>query len=730
MKKLLITLSLLSIVGCIKKNNFYKNYPSPKIRKEPTFEKYFSTTVNDSYRNLEDIKDSLVDNWYRSQNIFAKTILDNIEGRDDLARELYKVSNRKSFKTKRINVTSNSKYFFLKKEADESYYKLYYKENSLSDAVILLDPKKLNINNRNDYVINYIKPSWNGKYVAVSLTYSGRDLSDLVVLDVTNKKLLPQILINAWPTSFLGINWLPDNSGFTYLRFQDTDITKPKFKQNSQSVLHLLKDKNGKVDYIFGNKTHSKLNISETIYPTTKIHSEKDKYIIGYLSEVDNYWKAYYANIVDIKSGNYNWKPLYGKKDKVLTQKGYFIDDKFIFLSAKDADNKKIMSVNTSELNFDEAITLVNEKPEEVIDDFEITKDAIFYSTLKYGVDANLYRLVDGKEEKLKTPKKAGRISLSNKSPYSSDLWVAIEGWTSPYIEYFYNIKSNTFSKHNLSSNIEYPEFNNIIAEEVLIKAHDGEEIPLSIIRNIDFNKNHNAPVFLYSYGAYGDIESPYFSSLMLSFVKRGGIYAIAHVRGGGEKGDKWHKGGYKSTKSNSWKDLISCSEYLVEEKLTTKDKITLYGASAGGITVGRAMIERPDLFKVVISQYGYLNPFRGEVIGSAGTNSEEFGSAKDSLECLSLIKMDPYLNLKKNVDYPAVYLTTGMNDPQVQPWMSGKFVAKLQSNNKLKNPVLLLADYETGHGDNPDELKVYKDWANIFSFIFWQTGHPDYQLK
>jgi len=216
----------------------------------------------------------------------------------------------------------------------------------------------------------------------------------------------------------------------------------------------------------------------------------------------------------------------------------------------------------------------------------------------------------------------------------------------------------------------------------------------------------------------------------MLNFVNKGGVFCIAHVRGGGEKGDQWHKGGYKTTKSNSWKDLITCTEYLIDEKITSKNHIAIYGASAGGLLVGRAMIERPDLFKVVISEYGYLNPFRSEVIGSAGTNSKEFGSFKDSLECLALIDMDPYLNLKKNVNYPATYLTVGMNDPQVEPWMSGKFAAKLQSNSSQKNPVFLLADFETGHGESSNELKIYKDWANIFSFVLWQTGHPDYQLK
>lgn len=730
MKNLIIIIVIFFVLSCKNEENFSNRFSMPLIDSINVIENYYGKNIKDDYRHMEDTSDSIITNWYKKQNKLASNILGNITGRDSLTSLLYEISNRKSFRIKRVNVTQNDNYFFLKKKIGEEYYKLYYKESLDSDDIILFDPKDYRPNSENGYIINYIKPSWNGKYVVISLSYSGRELSDLIILNVEKGKLMPQILDNAWPTNFLGVNWLPDNSGFTYLRFLDTDISNPKFKQNSQSVLHLLKDIEGKVNYIFGNKTHPNFDISANLYPTTKIRSTDDKYIIGYLSEVDSYWKAYYAKISDVKSGNLNWKPLYSKADKIETSKGYFVNNEFVFLSANEADNKKIMSVDANRLNFDNSKTIVEEKVNEVINDFEITKDAIYYSTLKYGVEANLYIVKDGQEKKIKTPKRAGLISLTNKSVYSDELWVSIEGWTSPYLRYRYDLKTGRFEEDDLYPKIEYPEFENIIVEEVLVKSHDGKEVPFSIIYDKELIKNVKNPVFLYGYGAYGDIESPYFSSIMLSFVKKGGLFCIAHVRGGGEKGDKWHKEGYKTTKSNSWKDLIACAEYLINQKFTSKDHIAIYGASAGGLLVTRAMVERPDLFRVVISEYGYLNPFRSEVIGSAGSNSKEFGTTKDSLECLSLINMDPYLNLKNNISYPATYLSVGMNDPQVQPWMSGKVTAKLQNNDQQKNPVLLLADFEAGHGETSNGLKIYEEWANVFSFVLWQTGHPDYQLK
>ena len=222
------------------------------------------------------------------------------------------------------------------------------------------------------------------------------------------------------------------------------------------------------------------------------------------------------------------------------------------------------------------------------------------------------------------------------------------------------------------------------------------------------------------------------FAPLVLDWVAKGGIFCTAHVRGGGEKGEAWRLGGFKVTKPNSWKDVIACSEYMIKNNYTSKDKLAIYGTSAGAIVVGRAMTERPDLFAVVISEVGVLNPTRMETQpDGGGSNIKEFGTMKDSIEAMALIEMDPYLHIQDNVDYPAVYLTVGMNDPRVAPWESGKFAARLQNATKLKKPVLLYADFEAGHdGNQTSDRKIYEEWGNVFSFVFWQTGHPDYQLK
>ena len=731
MKKYLILLiSTLFFFNCSNNKSKKITYKYPKIESQVGIDSLYGKVLVDPFRNIENTNDSIITNWYKEQTLFANNFLNNISGRDSLTNSLFEINNRKSYKIKRVSRTDNNQIFFLKKEKNEKHYSLYHKLYENSESELLFNPIKYNTQSENKYVINYIKPSWNGQFIVVSLTHSGRQLSELIIIETKTKKILPQTLNNAWPTNFLGVNWLPDNSGFTFLYFPNTNTSDPKFRENSQSVIHFIKDLNGKIEYIFGNKLKFPFKIPKALYPTTKIWSSKDKYIIGHFAEADNYWATFHLKIDDLKKGDFNWKPLHKKSDRVMQNKGYFTDSSFIYLSAKNAENKKIMEVSVPDFNFSEPKTLVQENPEYVIDDFEVTSKGVFYSTLKNGVEAKLFRFQNGKNKEIPTPKKAGKINLYNTSAFSDDLWMTIKGWTSPNLRYKYNNETNSFVADVLYPIIKYPEFENIIVEEILVTSHDGVKVPFSIVYNKTLKKNNKNPVFIYGYGAHGDIESPYFSPIMLNFVKEGGVFGIAHVRGGGEKGDTWHKGGLKTTKHNTWRDLIACTEHLINEKFTSKEHTAIYGGSAGGIMVTRAIIERPDLFQVAISDAGYLNPFRAEMLGAAGSNTSEYGKVTDSLECLALINMDPYLQIKDSIDYPATYLTVGMNDAIVKPWMTGKFAARLQKSSSKKKPIFMLADFESGHDGSSDVMKIYKEWSTIFSFVLWQTGHPNYQLK
>jgi len=213
----------------------------------------------------------------------------------------------------------------------------------------------------------------------------------------------------------------------------------------------------------------------------------------------------------------------------------------------------------------------------------------------------------------------------------------------------------------------------------------------------------------------------PEFSRNRLAWFAHGGIYAVAHVRGGGEKGDKWYKGGFKATKPNSWKDLIACAEFLIKNKYSSSPKLAIIGGSAGGITIGRAITEQPGLFKAAVIYAGTLNPVRMENSFNTSTVTE-YGTVKDSLEFQYLYNMDPYLHIREGITYPSVLFTAGLNDARVAPWQPGKAIAKMQQVSKGNN-IVLFRVAGTGHFDYPSD-------ADVYSFLFWQLGNPDFKLK
>ena len=196
---------------------------------------------------------------------------------------------------------------------------------------------------------------------------------------------------------------------------------------------------------------------------------------------------------------------------------------------------------------------------------------------------------------------------------------------------------------------------------------------------------------------------------------------AFAHVRGGGAKGKEWYRAGFQQTKSNTWKDFIACAEYLIEQKYTSPAKLAGEGSSAGGILIGRAVIERPDLFAVAIPRVGLMNPVRFETTPHGIPNIAEFGSCATEVGFQALYEMDSYLHLQDRVNYPAMLITHGMNDPRVEPWQSTKFAAKAQATSASGKPVLLRMDYEAGHGNGSTMAQQLHEQADIFAFMMWQ---------
>ena len=253
--------------------------------------------------------------------------------------------------------------------------------------------------------------------------------------------------------------------------------------------------------------------------------------------------------------------------------------------------------------------------------------------------------------------------------------------------------------------------------------------VPLSILYNKNTVLNGNNSCILTGYGCYGYSFSPYFSIMNLELINQGVALAVAHVRGGGEKGENWHLSGHKTTKPNTWKDFIACAEYLIKNGYTTKEKLAGTGTSAGGILIGRAITERPDLFAAAVCNVGDANALRAEYETDGPANSKEYGTVKDSIECLALIEMDALNHVQKGVKYPAVLCATGINDARVAPWQPGKFAGALQNATASGKPVLLRVDLNNGHFTE-NRLVTFSDFADQFAFLLWQTLNPNFRLN
>jgi prolyl oligopeptidase len=643
---------------------------------------------------------------------------------------MLRYANRSSEKIGSTKITDGKEYYYLKRLPGENKSKLYYRKDYLSKDVLIYDPANYKALSKEEYSINYYNHSWDNKYVVISLSSAGKEISDLIIFDTQRKVVLEEVITNAWPSSFLGVQWLPDNSGFTFLHFPQDDPKAKNFKMNTHSVLYKIGDSPNKLKRIFGSGSNPELKISRKgVYPIVQINHSSDKYIIGYLADVDNFWSAYYAPVNELNNTTINWKPFFTKEQKIETNSGDFKGDEFIYKSARLGSNFTLESISMNDMNFNDPKILVSELNDQVLGDFKITKDKIYFSTTKNGVESLLYEFKGGSYEPILLPKTSGSLFLQTISKYHDNFWIYTSGWTSGLQRFKYD--NYEFISKPLSSENSYAEFADIIAEEVLVQSHDGILVPLSIIRHINTELNSQNPTLFYGYGAYGTSITPFFAPYFLTWVEDGGILCIPHVRGGGEKGDDWYRSGLMHEKSNSWKDLIACTEYMINEQYTSSKYTAIYSMSAGGILVGKAMTDRPDLFKAVVAEVPILNPLRHENrSGGGGSNIQEYGTVDDSLQFLSLVKMDPYMSLKPNTEYPSIYITAGDNDPRVPLWMPGKFAAKFQNYNTSNNTILFNIDFEGGHGSVDDNVKFYEEYANLFSFCFWQTGHPDYQLK
>jgi prolyl oligopeptidase len=332
------------------------------------------------------------------------------------------------------------------------------------------------------------------------------------------------------------------------------------------------------------------------------------------------------------------------------------------------------------------------------------------------------------KAEGIEAPAGEASVRPTAANTETDGVLVATSSWTRGGRLYAFDPATRALTDSGLQPRGKFDDVPGYESEEVRVTSHDGVEVPLSIVRKAGLKLDGSHPTLVSGYGAYGMVTSPNFRATSLAWLERGGVLAYAHVRGGGEFGNEWHHAGQKATKPNTWKDFIACCEYLVAKGYTSPAKLAGSGGSAGGILIGRAVTERPDLFAAALFQVGCLDMIRMETTTNGVPNIPEFGTVATEEGFRGLLAMSAYALVTDGVRYPGVLLTHGINDPRVEPWMSAKMTARLQAATASGRPVLFRVDYDAGHGIGSTKRQRQEMLADQWAFLLCQMGEPGFQ--
>jgi prolyl oligopeptidase len=395
--------------------------------------------------------------------------------------------------------------------------------------------------------------------------------------------------------------------------------------------------------------------------------------------------------------------------------------------SARDAPRYKVLRMPLDRPDIDNATLLVPESAD-VITDIAGTRDALLV-TRRDGAVKRLYRVLHETGPKLDPVRLPveGDVSVSDARADLPGAVLALGGWTRATRRYLLDAQG-AVKDLGLVPIGPFDAPQDIEAREVRVKSHDGVEVPVSILMRKGTALDGGHPLLLYGYGAYGSVEDPGMSPRLIAWLERGGIYAIAHVRGGGVFGDAWRRAGWKATKPNTWKDGIAVAEWLIANRYTSRERLAIMGGSAGGIFVGRAITERPDLFGAAVISVGNVDSIRSETRANGQANVPEYGTVTKEDEFRALLAMSPYANVKPRTAYPAVLFEHGVNDSRVDVWMATKLASRLMASTTSDAPVLLRLDYDAGHGIGTTRDQVQRQIADRWSFLLWRAGVDEFQ--
>jgi prolyl oligopeptidase len=692
-------------------------------------EDHWGVKLTDPYRYMENIKAPEVQSWVKGQAVYTDSVLSHIPIRDELLARLKELDAGRPYRVFDVTRMPSGRMFYEKIRAEEVLSKLFVRKSASGPERLLIDPSTMTPPGGGHYSISWYVASPDGRRIAYGLAPSGSEQDVLHVLDVETGRTLPDE-IDRLEAGYTEPQWLPDGSGFYYGRRRQLAADAPSTEgyKLTRSYLHRLGTPADRDEPVFAKDLWPNVTMTDEDFPSIVLVAGSP-YAIGKIKHGDSNPLTLYAAPLG-KSADLSkraitsspWKLICDVPDTVVD---FAVHGGEIYLAtSREASRYKIVRTSLSAPDFATAAVVVPQS-EFVVEQLHPAKDALYVQFTRGGAGriGRLGYAADAKLEMLPLPEGFLSARVSASDPDVDGVLVQTSAWTRAGLTSSYDPRSGSLTDTGLSPKGAYDNLPGYESIEVEAPSHDGVNVPLSIIYKAGIKLDGSNPTLLSGYGSYG-LNSPVgFNPTRIAWLERGGVLAVAHVRGGGELGEEWHLAGQKLNKPNTWKDFIACAKYLIAKGYTSPEKLAGQGGSAGGITIGRAITERPDLFSGALIDVGAVDATRMEFTMNGVPNIQEFGTVTKQDEFRGLLEMSAYMHVKDGVNYPAVMLSHGMNDPRVEPWESAKMTARLQAATASGKPVLFRVDYGSGHGIGSTKLQLLKSTADKYAFLLWQMG-------
>lgn len=672
----------------------------PETRMEEVSDNYFGTEVKDPYRWLENDTSAETSAWVKAENEVTFSYLEKIPFRNAFKTRLEELYN---YERVSAPMHKGEHFFYYKNDGLQNQAVIYYKKGLDGKEEVFMDPNKMSENGT--VSINLLSFSDDAKYIAWSKAEAGSDWTEIHITDIVTKAEMPDVI--KW-SKFSGADWY--GNGFFYSRYPEPKHGMAFSAKNEYHTVyyHKMGEPQEKDVMIFEDRAHP-------LHYNNLSLSEDGKYMFLYVAEGTDGFEVYFKP-TDLKKGGF--KPLFTGFEHKSTVVDYH-DGWFYVITDIDAPKYRLVAVQPDKIEKEHWKEIIPETGD-LLEGVSTAGGKLFANYLK-DVSNHVYQYTyEGKMEKeiaFPGPGSAGGFGGRAEDTY---VFYSYTSFTYPATIFKYDISSGNseeYFKPNTKFNPEDYE-----SKQVFYTSKDGTKVPMFIVHKKGIKLDGKNPTMLYAYGGFNISLTPYFNVSLIPLLENGGVYALANLRGGGEYGEEWHRGGMLLNKQNVFDDFIAAAEYLVAEKYTSSDKLAISGGSNGGLLVGACMTQRPDLYKVAFPAVGVLDMLRYHKFTVGFGWVPEYGSSEDSVHFANLYKYSPLHNVKK-VAYPATMITTGDHDDRVVPAHSFKFAAELQKMNTGKNPILIRIETDAGHGAGKPTSKIIEETADKWAFMFFNTN-------